>query len=173
MKVRFDFIMHWLWTIVFALLALSGLAMVGPRYGWILTYDIAAADFVHRVLSAVFVLLTFVSVVYEIIRAVRTDSKRLAWFIIGYSGYQLFTLITTLAFIITGVIIWICMDSNMAATAFALYIHEKLTYIVIASLIWHIYMKAHALLFPKPANIRIPNPSSKEKGVVPKDEKTL
>jgi len=57
--------------------------------------------------------------------------------------------ITTLIFIITGVIIWICMDSNMAAISFALFVHEKLTYIVVASVIWHIYVKCHALLWPK------------------------
>jgi len=173
LNVRFDFIMHWLWTIVFAILALSGLAMVGPRYGWILVYDIAAADFVHRVLAAVFVLLTSVSVAYEIMRSVKADSKKLTWFIIGKSGYQLFTLITTLIFIVTGVIIWVCMDSNMAATAFSLYIHEKLTYIVIASLIWHIYMKAHALLWPKPSSGIASKAKSKEGEVVSKGGKAL
>ncbi len=149
MKVRFDFIVHWLWTIVFSILTISGLAMVGPRYGWIMNYDIASADFAHRVLAAVFVVLTFIAVGYEIIRVIKSDDKYLAWQVIGRSGYQLFTFITTLIFIITGAIIWVCMDTNMAATSFALYLHEKLTYIVLASLIWHIYMKCHALLWPK------------------------
>ena len=173
MNIRFDFIMHWIWTMVFALLALSGLAMVGPRYGWILTYDIAAADIVHRVLAAVFVLMTFIAVVFEITRAVKSDDKRLAWFIIGHTGYQLFTFITTLIFIVTGAIIWVCMDSNMAATAFALYIHEKLTYIVLASLIWHIYMKAHALLWPKPVKNKATASQSGETETVSKGGKTL
>ncbi|MDF2891040.1 MAG: hypothetical protein K0R80_1407 [Clostridia bacterium] len=149
MKIRFDFIIHWLWTIVFSLLALSGIAMVGPRYGWVLNYDIGAADISHRVLAAVFVILTFISIGYEVIRAIRNDTSSQAWFVIGSGGYQLFTYITTLIFIITGAIIWICMDANMAATAFALYVHEKLTYIVILSVIWHIYMKCHALVWPK------------------------
>lgn len=148
MKVKFDFVIHWLWTIVFALLALSGLAMVGAKYGWVLQYDIAKADYVHRVLSAIFVILTFVSIAYEVFRTVKDDEKKLTWFIFGKSGYQLFTLITTLIFIITGAIIWVCMDSNMAAVSFALYIHEKLTYIVVASVIWHIFVKCHALLWP-------------------------
>ncbi|MCX7921780.1 MAG: hypothetical protein N3B21_07190 [Clostridia bacterium] len=152
MSVRFDFIIHWLWTIVFALLTLSGLAMAGAKYGWVLNYDIASADYVHRVLAAIYVLLTFISIAYEVIRAVRYEEKKLGWFIIGKSGYQLFTFITTLIFIITGAIIWVCMDSNMSATAFALYIHEKLTYIVVASVIWHIYVKCHALLWPKKPN---------------------
>lgn len=149
MKVRFDFIIHWIWTLVFVLLTLSGLAMVGPRYGWMLNYDFASADMVHRILAAVFVLLTFISIMYEVVRVIRRDDKRQAWFIIGKSGYQLFTFVTTLIFITTGVIVWICMDSNMAATTFALFIHEKLTYIVAFSVIWHIYAKCHALLWPK------------------------
>ena len=153
MNVKFDFIMHWLWTIVYLLLALSGVSMIGAKYGWILNYNIAAADITHRVLAAVFVLLTFASILYEIVRALNNDEKKLTWFIFGKSGYQLFTLITTLIFIITGVIIWVCMDSNMAAAAFALLVHEILTYIAIASVIWHIYKKSHALLWPvKKAN---------------------
>lgn len=153
-NVRFDFIIHWLWTIVFALLALSGLAMVGAKYGWILNYDIASADYVHRVLAAVYVLLAFISIAIEVIRGIKSDEKKLTWFIIGKSGYQLFTFITTLIFIITGAIIWVCMDSNMAAVSFALYVHEKLTYIVVASVIWHIYVKCHALLWPKKTNVK-------------------
>lgn len=149
MKIRFDFVIHWLWTIVFSLLALSGIAMVSPRYGWVLNYDLGAADISHRVLAAVFVILTLVSIGFEVIRAIRNDTSRQAWFVIGKSGYQLFTYITTLIFIISGAIIWICMDSNMAATAFALYVHEKLTYIVVLSVIWHVYVKCHALVWPK------------------------
>lgn len=148
MKVKFDFIIHWLWTIIFSLLALSGLSMVGAQYGWVLNYDLATADFTHRILAAIFVFLTFVSIAYEVIRAVRSDERKLVWFIIGKGGYQLFTFITTLIFIITGAIIWVCMDSNMTAVAFALYVHEKLTYLVVFSVIWHIYKKCHALLWP-------------------------
>lgn len=153
-NIRFDFVIHWLWTIVFALLTLSGLAMVGAKYGWLLNYDIASADYVHRVLAAVYVLLTFISIAYEVVRGIKNDEKKLAWFMIGKSGYQLFTFITTLLFIITGVIIWVCMDTNMTAVAFALYIHEKLTYLVVASVIWHVYVKCHALVWPKKADSR-------------------
>lgn len=153
-NVRYDFIIHWLWTIVFALLTLSGLSMVGAKYGWVLNYDIASADYVHRVLAAVYVLLTFISIAIEVVRGIKGDEKRLAWFMIGKSGYQLFTFITTLIFIITGVIIWVCMDSNMAAVSFSLYIHEKLTYIVVASVIWHVYVKCHALVWPKRTDLK-------------------
>lgn len=151
MKVRFDFVIHWLWTIVFSLLAISGLAMTGARFAWILNYNIALADLVHRILAAIFVFLTFISIGYEMIRGFKHDEKKSAWMIIGKTGYQLFTFISTLIFIITGIIIWVCMDTNMAAVAFCLYIHEKLTYIVIISIIWHIYEKCHALIWPKKA----------------------
>lgn len=149
MKVKFDFVIHWLWTIVFILLALSGLAMVGARTGWILNYDLATADIIHRSTAAIYMVLTFISIMYEVIRGIKNNDKKSPWMIIGKSGYQLFTFITTLIFIITGVIIWVCMGTNMAAVAFCLYIHEKLTYVVIASLIWHIYEKCHALIWPK------------------------
>jgi len=148
MNVKFDFIMHWLWVIVYLLLALSGVSMIGAKYGWILNYNIAVADITHRVLAAIFVILTFVSILYEVVRTLKNDEKKLTWFIFGRSGYQLFTLITSLIFIITGTIIWVCMDSNVAAAAFALVIHEILTYIAIASVIWHVYKKCHALLWP-------------------------
>lgn len=148
MSVKFDFIMHWLWTIVYLLLCFSGISMIGARYGWVLDYNIAIADITHRVLAAVFVILTFVSIMHEIYRVLRRDEKKEVWFIFGRTGYQLFTLITTLIFIITGAIIWVCMDTNMSAVAFALYVHEILTYIAVGSVIWHIYKKCHALLWP-------------------------
>lgn len=153
MNLKFDFIMHWLWTIVYLLLCFSGICMIGAKYGWILNYNIAIADITHRVLAAIFVILTFASIMHEIWRVLKKDDRREVWFIFGRSGYQLFTLITSLIFIITGALIWVCMNTNMAATAFALYIHEILTYIVLASVIWHIYKKCHALLWPvKKAN---------------------
>lgn len=148
MNVKFDFIMHWIWTVVYLLLCFSGISMIGAKYGWVLNYNIAIADITHRVLAAVFVLLTFVSILHEIGRVLKNDDKREVWFIFGRSGYQLFTLITSLIFIITGAIIWVCMDTNMSAAAFALYIHEMLTYIAIGSVIWHINKKCHALLWP-------------------------
>lgn len=148
MKITFDFVMHWLWTIVYALLSISGIAMIGARYGWILNYDIVTADITHRILAAVFVILVFISIVYEIIRNIKNDNRKRPWFIIGKKGYQLFVFITSLIFILTGAIIWICMDINKAAAAFAMFIHEKLTYIAIASVIWHIYQKSHSLLWP-------------------------
>ena len=149
MVVRFDFVIHWLWTIVFAGLALSGLSMVGAKYGWILNYDIASADYIHRMLAVIYVVLTFIVVAYEAIRGVNNDDRKLVWFVIGKTKYQLFTFVTTLIFIITGIIIWVCMDTNMAAVAFALFVHEWLTYLVVASVIWHIYVKCHALVVNK------------------------
>lgn len=149
MKTHFGFIIHWLYAIVWALLAISGFSMVGARYGWILQFDFATADYIHRISAAIFVLLTFISICHEVYRNIKNDQRHLTWFIIGRSGYQLFTLIVSLIFIITGVILWFGDEINMAAMGFALVTHEYVSYIALASVIWHIYKKCHALIWPK------------------------
>jgi cytochrome b subunit of formate dehydrogenase len=149
MNIRFDFIVHWLYAILWALLAMSGFAMVGAKYGWILSFNFALADDVHRIAAALFVVLTFISMLYEVWRSIKRDEKYLAWHIIGRSGYQLFTFLVTLILIITGAIIWICHEMDMTAVGFALFVHEYISYLALASVIWHIYQKSHALLWPK------------------------
>jgi cytochrome b subunit of formate dehydrogenase len=151
MNIKFDFIMHWIWAIVWSLLGLSGFAMVGAKHGWLLIYNYATADYVHRMSAGVFVLLTFISIFYEVYRNIKKDTKHLAWFIIGRSGYQLFTMITTLILIITGTLIWICTELDMTVVGFALLILEYISYIALASVIWHIYKKSHALIWPQKA----------------------
>lgn len=163
MNVRFDFIMHWLWAIVWSLLGLSGFAMVGAKYGWLLNFDYATADTVHRIAAGVFVLLTFISIFYEVFRNIKKDVKNLAWFTIGRSGYQLFTLITTLILIITGALIWICTELNMTVAGFALLIHEYISYIALGSVIWHIYKKCHALIWPRKQENKPQNPEGQAK----------
>lgn len=149
MKVRFDFIVHWIYAILWAILAISGFAMVGAKYGWILNFDFRTADYMHRWSAALFVVVTLISIIYEVIRGIRNDTTYRAWHVIGRSGYQLFTYIVTLILIITGAIIWFGMMDNMAPAGFALWIHEKISYLALASVIWHIYMKGHALMWPK------------------------
>ena len=149
MKLKFDFVMHWIWAIVWSLLAISGFSMVGAKYGWILNFDYATADYVHRVFAAVFVVLTLISIIYEIVRNIRKDDSKLAWFIFGRSGYQSFTFITTLVLIVTGALIWVCIEFDLKAVGFALKMHEYVAYLALASVIWHIYKKSHALIWPK------------------------
>ncbi|MGJ7920267.1 cytochrome b/b6 domain-containing protein [Neobacillus sp. LXY-4] len=151
MRIKFDLVMHWLYAIVWALLAISGFAMTGANYGWLLNFNIASADYVHRVSAAIFVILTLISVIYEVIRGIKNDEKKSAWLIIGKNGYQLFIFITSLIFIITGALIWFCMEFRMSFTSFPLLVHEYLSYVVLASVIWHIYKKCHILLWPKKA----------------------
>ncbi|MEL7647685.1 MAG: hypothetical protein AAGU76_06300 [Sedimentibacter sp.] len=129
--------------------ACSGFAMVGAKFGWLLNFDISSADYVHRVSAMLFIILTLVSIIYEVIRGVKNDQKYLAWSIIGKSGYQLFTLIMSLLLIITGAIIWICIEYDLSFVTFALLVHEYLSYVFLASIIWHIYKKSHALIWPK------------------------
>lgn len=157
MNLRLELVLHWLLTILFVVLTISGLAMVSAKFGWILNYDIATADFVHRIIAVPYVVITFLALGQEIIRAFKNKSQRdLNWAIFGRKGYGLFTLLTTLMFIITGIVLWKSHHSNRAALAFAMFVHEKLTFIVLASLVWHIYQKSYALLWPKkpiPANL--------------------
>ncbi|SMC44114.1 Cytochrome b subunit of formate dehydrogenase [Sporomusa malonica] len=149
-KLQLEFVVHWLLTVVFAVLTISGLAMIGARYGWLLNYDIATADFVHRVIAVPYILLAFLALGQELARVLKDDSQRdLGWGIFGRQEYGLFTLLTTLLFIVTGIILWKSHHGNKAALAFAMFVHEKLTYIVLASLVWHMYQKAHAFVWPK------------------------
>lgn len=150
MKLRFDFVMHWLWAIVWSLLALSGFSMVGAKYGWLLNFNYALADYIHRVFAAVFVVLTLISIVFEVVRNIRNDSNKLTWFVFGRSGYQSFTFITTLILIVTGVLIWVCIEFDLKAIGFALIMHEYIAYLTLASVIWHIYKKCHALIWRRP-----------------------
>jgi cytochrome b subunit of formate dehydrogenase len=148
-KIRFDFVIHWIYAIIWALLAISGFSMVSAKFGWLLNYDFTIADIVHRINAAAFVVITFISVGYEINRKIKKDDRNLPWFIIGKSGYQLFTFITSLLLIITGAIIWICMEIYKPGVAFALLIHEYISYVALASVVWHMYKKTHILLWPK------------------------
>ncbi len=157
MNIRFDFVMHWIFAIVWALLAISGFAMAGAKYGWIVNFDYATADYVHRLAAAIFVVITLISIFYEIYRAMKNDTKYLAWFIIGKSGYQLFTFVTSLILIVTGILIWVHEGIGMAGMGFALFIHEYVSYIALASVIWHIYKKCHVLLPLKKAEGKKPN----------------
>lgn len=149
MNIRFDFVIHWLFAIAWAMLALSGFAMVGAKYGWLLNFNYGMADYVHRLSAMVFVVITFISIFYEVYRNFKNQDKHLAWFIIGRSGYQLFTFITSLILIVTGALIWICDALDITSVGFALFIHEYISYIALASVIWHIYKKCHALIWPK------------------------
>ncbi|MDF2941696.1 MAG: hypothetical protein K0S01_554 [Herbinix sp.] len=148
-KIRFDFVIHWLYAIIWALLAISGFSMVSAKFGWLLNFDFTIADTIHRINAAAFVVITFISVGYEIIRKIKKDDRTQPWFIIGKSGYQLFTFIVSLLLIITGVIIWICMEVYKPGVAFALLIHEYVSYVALASVVWHMYKKTHILLWPK------------------------
>lgn len=153
MKIRLDFLIHWLWAVTFAILALSGVAMIGVRFGWVLEYNIALADYIHRIAAVIYIGLAFVAIGYEVQRVWRQESTSDSLYgIFGRKDYGLFTMLTTLLFILSGVILWKSHHDNMAAVAFAMFVHEQLTYIAVASVIWHVYRKAHALLWPKQTN---------------------
>lgn len=144
-SIKFDFFIHWINAIVFGVLLISGFAMVSARHGWLFGYDLASADYIHRLFSAIFVVITSVAILYEIHQNIGPNDKRV-WFIFGKSGYQLFTFMLSLLFILSGALIWVCMEFSMVAVSFAMLVHEKIAYLALASVIWHLYKKTHALL---------------------------
>jgi len=144
MKLTGQFILHWLWAVVFGLMTISGFVLTGAKFGWLLNYALPTADFIHRTFSLVFVILTLAAVVMEIHRCL-THGHRMPWLIIGNTGFQLFVLLMALGFILTGIFIWTCNEYPKAVMVFAYSTHEILAYVITAMVIWHIYKKAHAI----------------------------
>lgn len=147
MKLRTDFIIHWLWAVSFAILALSGFALAGAKYGWLLDYQLAWADYAHRGAAALFTVTTVVAIGYYIKGFLSKGmSFKSPWLPVGPSGYQLFTLVTTLLLIVSGLLIWNCNQSSKAGIALSLYIHDVVAVLATLSVIWHVYKKTHVLL---------------------------
>ena len=144
MKLTGQFILHWLWAVVFGLMTISGFVLTGAKFGWMMNYALPAADFIHRTFALVFVILTLVAIVVEIHRCL-THGHRMPWLIIGNTGFQLFTLLTALVFIITGLFIWTCNEYSKAVMVFAYTAHEIMAYVISFAVICHVYKKAHAL----------------------------
>ena len=146
---RLTFIMHWLWAITFALMAITGLTLLGPKYGWITNYNMGVADYLHRTLAVFFTFLTLSEVMLEIRRIIKKDDAMDHWLVIGKKGFGLLNLIVANVLIITGVLVWICAEYDHAITALAVTMHESATFIMIFFVVWHIYEKSHILILGK------------------------
>lgn len=146
MKYRIDFVLHWLWALSYGLLAITGLTLAGAKYGWLLNYDLAFADYIHRVAAAFWTIILLLAVSVEFYQGIQKMSKYSFWLIVGIKDYQLFTLFSGITFLITGMIIWGGHHGGETGSyTFSLWIHEVLTFIGLGSIIWHIYDKSHAL----------------------------
>lgn len=146
MKYRIDFVVHWLWTLTYAILAFSGVAMIGAKYGWVMNYNITLADYLHRTTAALWTILFLVAVVVEIYQRITGQKKYSLWLIVGPKDFQLFTLFSSLVFLITGLYIWVGHGHEIAGFTFNLWLHEVFTYLGLGSVIWHLYDKSHSLL---------------------------
>ena len=144
MRLNIDFYVHWLWAATFGLLALSGFALMGARYGWIMNYDLTVADYLHRTMAALYVVLLAVSILIEILR-ILVNLKVSRFMMVGIGSHQVFTLLSTLLLIISGLFIWVCMEFSVVTLAFCLVIHEIAAFLALGSIIWHIYQKNHVL----------------------------
>lgn len=56
------------------------------------------------------------------------------------------TFIAAQLLVISGVLIWLCIDDNHALLALASVIHENVTYAMIIGTVWHIFDKSHVLI---------------------------
>lgn len=144
-RFKFDFLLHWIWAIVFGIMLITGVAMMGPRYGWIMNYNLALADYLHRTMAVVFTMILLIEVVLEIVRITLKKSKKEPWIIVKKNGFGLFTFITAQLLIISGLYLLHCMEQNHATLAFASIIHETITFAVVIGMVWHIYEKSHLL----------------------------
>ena len=144
MRINLDFYIHWIWTVTFGVLAITGFALMGARYGWVMNYALSVADYLHRTLAALYVILLATAVLLEILR-ILIGLKVSIWMMIGTKPYQVFTLITTLLLIISGLMIWVCMEWMITAVTFSMIVHEIVSFLALGSIIWHLYEKAHSL----------------------------
>lgn len=145
-KLKLEFLLHWIWAFVFGLLMLTGIALLGPKYGWILNYNLGLADYLHRTLAVTFTFLTLLEIILEIKRIVWHNSKQEPWLVFGKKGFALITFISAQLFIISGILLWLCIEDNHALLALASIIHETVTYGMVIGMIWHLYDKAHVLI---------------------------
>jgi len=143
--IKIDFILHWLWAVVFGLLLISGMALMGAKYGWLMNYQLPLADYLHRTLAAALVILTLISIGVEAGRLSKKTPKVMPWLVINKSLLGIFNLAATLLFVLSGIFLWICIEFSHSTIAFAYVIHDLVTFISMPVVIWHIYDKAYAL----------------------------
>lgn len=142
--LKIDFILHWLWAIVFGLMLISGLTLMGAKLGWLTNYNVALSDYIHRTMAAVFVILLFIAIVVEILRISKSEKPK-QWLIVKKSGMGILNLIISILFLLSGVFLWLCMEFSHQNLAFALMVHDLLTFIWLPVMVWHIYEKAHGI----------------------------
>lgn len=92
-RFKFELLLHWIWAIILGMLLVTGVAMMGPSFGWVLNYDLAMADYLHRTMAIVFTIILFIEVILEIRRIAWNKSKIEPWLIVGKNGFGLFTFI--------------------------------------------------------------------------------
>lgn len=145
-RFKFDFILHWIWSAVFGLMLLTGLALLGPKYGWVLDYNLGLADYLHRTFAVILTILFLIEIVFEIRRLMTKKRNTTPWVVVGKGGFALLTFIAAQLLIISGVLMWLCLDDNHAVLALASIIHETVTYAMVVGVVWHLFEKSYVLI---------------------------
>lgn len=145
-KFKIEFILHWVWAVVFGMMLITGIALMGPKYGWAMDYNLALADYFHRTLALVFTALLLVEIGLEVRRLLVLNEKREPWLVVGKTGFALITFIAAFLLTISGLLVWVCVEDNHIVTAFASIVHESVTIAMTFGIIWHIYDKSYVLI---------------------------
>jgi cytochrome b subunit of formate dehydrogenase len=144
-NLKFNLYTHWIWTILYALLALTGFSMMGAKFGWMFGYTFGLADFVHRVVAVLFIFLVLLIVVQEIVQLVKGNNRKKPWVTIGKKGFPGFTLLTTILIILSGFLLWFHAGIPYVWGTFGFLVHEFASLLSLGSVVWHIYVKRYIL----------------------------
>lgn len=139
----FDLFLHWIWAILVFLLLLSGLAIVGAKYSWIMGNHFALSDITHRVVGVFWVLWVLIAVIYEIHQIVKTPVAKRVWLPIGKKGFAGFNLSVSLLMIFSGLLLWFMPAVPFIYAVFGFIVHEVFAFLILFVIVWHIVRKRH------------------------------
>lgn len=147
-EVSFDVVSHWIWATMVFLLLLSGLAIVGARYSWILGDHFAFADILHRVTGVFWVIWVSTTVVYEVSQLATKPASKRVWLPLGKSGFAAFNFIVTLLLILSGFLLWFMPAVPFGFAVISFVIHEFFAFVILFVIVWHIGRKRHIFQLP-------------------------
>lgn len=142
-QIRFDFLSHWVWAILVFFLIMSGVGMLGSRFGWVFMYDFSLADITHRTLAVLWIIWMTLVIAYEIRKLATKRDGKSTWLPINKKGFGWFNLLLSLVLILTGVILWFMPKLPYFYGSLSFVLHEFFAYVILYTLVWHIYDKRH------------------------------
>ncbi|WP_085522923.1 cytochrome b/b6 domain-containing protein [Tuberibacillus sp. Marseille-P3662] len=144
----FDLLLHWISATLVFLLLLSGMAIVGAKFSWILGSHFALADITHRVVGVFWVLWMLVAVIHKIHQIVKGAGARNSWLPIGKRGFAGFNLLFSLLMIFSGFLLWFMPVVPFIYAVLGFAMHEFFAFLILIVIVWHIVQKRHIYRLP-------------------------